>query len=378
VAVTARSVFQSILDVKALFIAPRWRLVVYCMLGPVALSFLYFVNSREVNGLNPDEVAPQKNKSATWSVNERTVPYSHKEEPPRVVIEDRIKKFLADRRVDGDIVSVERFLSENELCDRIELLENIKKHRWELGSDYYLMIERIWSAWFLRDPKAFSQNQPKLAAIIGDFDDYHPWLTMALDKDYEKVADAIEDFTTPSLRKYAIEGIVTRYVASDINKALNWTKRLNAEDQSSAMYAIALAKMVDEPDISAEVLGLVTGVEQRARLIQGIANNLTRKDPNAAIAWIRSLENDSEQLDALKNFAIQYSQYQPKEGPEYLLNVLDSKIDQNTYYSILDVMAMRSPEAAREYAKKLESRNPDGKYLQRVNEQIESNANERS
>jgi hypothetical protein len=144
---------------------------------------------------------------------------------------------------------------------------------------------------------------------------------VACDKQSESLAETKEVTSTSSSSRRgltAIDGRMDRSTKST-QHPLAETETLGAAEREQALAAIAWNSMETDPENAYRAFAkLSPATPEKMRLIRHYAMRLAEENPEKAIVWALSLENETEISAALTHSAVALAQSHPQRAAELL------------------------------------------------------------
>ena len=159
-------------------------------------------------------------------------------------------------------------------------------------------------------------------------------------------------------RMMALSAIFAGFAANNLESALARAGTLDEQSRAMALSGIASGQM-DEAS-RRRLIDRTASLppEQRAQLRQGVLGQWTMTDPDAAVAWIRTLPED-EQKSLRANAAQRIMNLKPALGAELMLEGADEKEKPQLYSNVAMQWASQDMRAAGEWL----TRQPQGPEL---------------
>ena len=138
-------------------------------------------------------------------------------------------------------------------------------------------------------------------------------------------AEAVKMFTDPSnpmmkfpqAAQFAALAMAREWSRSDPAGAMAWASGLPEESRGGALMGIFTSQIAENPEAaSRNVMSLEKG-EQRERLVGQVAEGWAARDPQAALAWAKTLEGE-ERAEATRKTIEGWANKDPKAAASHL------------------------------------------------------------
>lgn len=168
-------------------------------------------------------------------------------------------------------------------------------------------------------------------------------------KDPKLAAKFFDDPDNPILKmprvgSFAALGVAREWARSDPSGAMAWAKSLPEESRAGAYTGLIGGQMGEDPMAATRTAAELPPGEERERLQGHIAENWGTKDPQAALAWANSLEGE-EKTEATKRAMNGWANKDPKAAAAHLATLSDAERDQYSG-SVASRWANRNPAEA--------------------------------
>lgn len=168
-------------------------------------------------------------------------------------------------------------------------------------------------------------------------------------KDPQQAAKFFNDPDNPILKmprvgSFAALGVAREWSRSDPAGALAWAKSLPEDSRAGAYTGLVGGMMAEDPLAATRTAQELPPGEERERLMGNIAENWGTKDPKAALAWANGLEGE-EKTEATKKALNGWANKDPKAAADHLGTLPAGERDKYTG-SIAGRWANRNPAEA--------------------------------
>ncbi len=161
----------------------------------------------------------------------------------------------------------------------------------------------------------------------------------------EKAATYLDSIANGDTRTMATMQIAQSWGPRDPDAALAWIDTLNDMEYRQAVSSIAQSVASRSPDRAAAYLEQIRP-EGRAAWIIAVAGGYAGRDPQQAVAWLSQFKGDEGYSQAISNVAMTVAQRDPLEAVRLVESIPEKQRRNNAMRGIVAQWAQRDPAAA--------------------------------
>ncbi|MCB1231577.1 MAG: hypothetical protein KDN19_15005 [Verrucomicrobiae bacterium] len=130
----------------------------------------------------------------------------------------------------------------------------------------------------------------------------------------------------PELQDMIRQGVLSQWAPTDIEGAMNWMRKLPAEERDKLATATGYSLIFANPKKGAEFLMEDATPENLSQRYQTIMNSWANRDVNAAGEWLNAQPPSPAQDSARSNFASVVSRRDPDSGMEWAKTITNEDV----------------------------------------------------
>lgn len=151
-------------------------------------------------------------------------------------------------------------------------------------------------------------------------------------------------------RRTTLENISGSLGWSDPDAALAWAKTLPQEDRDLVIGRLSGSAAESDPVAAAAMAGALPPSAESVGALSNIASIWAGKDPEAALAWAATLESDKARQDATSAALTQWADRDPEKAAGATGQITDANARRTARDRIAAVWAQKSPAEAEKWA----------------------------
>lgn len=147
-------------------------------------------------------------------------------------------------------------------------------------------------------------------------------------------------------RAEAVMNIAMQVVRSDPRAAVDWVKSVDDEEaRQNGLMSLGQALANSDPETAANLTDDIPG-PYRVSWIAAVASAYAQQDPEAAVRWARTYQNDPGYPQVIAQLASRLAMSDPQAAFELAASSPDARQRDQAIASMLSRVAFRSPETA--------------------------------
>lgn len=171
-------------------------------------------------------------------------------------------------------------------------------------------------------------------------------LGAAARRDLQFATENLDKVPGGRYRSEAVVNIAMQIVRSDPRAAVEWVKSVDDEQaREGGLSNLAQVLASSDPETAASLTDEIPSA-QRAQWIAQVAGAYAQQDPEAAVRWARTYQNDPGYPQVISQLASRLAMTDPQAAFELVASSPDSRQRDQAIASMLGRAAFKSPETA--------------------------------
>ena len=202
--------------------------------------------------------------------------------------------------------------------------------------------ERAWE--FAQSATGKKQRDSALAEITSQLAQRDPDQALSLINSLEK----------GSTYETVLEKFSTSWMGADPEAALSWIESLPAEQKQHAVGRHSSLFTHHEPNRIVKLLDSLPSNSETAHLYSSLAQNWSKADPEASLAWVKQLPTGKNRVDAMESLISSLAENDPQKAATLLEEEPLNQASRYQYRRLVSTWAQRDPEAAFSWIKSMQ------------------------
>ncbi len=237
--------------------------------------------------------------------------------------------------------------------DPVAGLRALQASKDQLGDLYYIVRQELLAQWFLRAPSVFLTEANLIKSCVGGDSYESGWMERVLEQDFAYFKANVHHVPDGQDKKVALDKISAVLIAEDPESAVAWAEGLPKANQAFALKQLVSRGGVLTPERAAALAARLPSDVERTQLINAIADEWSRTNVKAALAWCESLTTQAEREVAFDPIFAAYSETHPEEAALYALRLVDTNTGNSYLRLAIKNLAAISIDKAWDYTRSL-------------------------
>lgn len=184
--------------------------------------------------------------------------------------------------------------------------------------------------------EAGAKRSQAIASVLG----------AAARRDPEFAKENLDKVPSGQYRSHAVMNIAMQILRSDPRAAVEWVKSVDDEQsRGGGLSSLAQTLAQSDPETAASLTDEIPSAH-RADWIAAVGSAYARQDPEAAVRWARTFQNDPAFPQILSQLSMHLAMSDPEAALELAATVPDPRQRDQAVANMLGRTAFKSPEAA--------------------------------